>query len=182
MQVEIGEHRPKDVQLPHYENALHFAKKAILANPNGWEGFTYRAISQGKIALFKGVWASIGVAKQIRKDCEKAIELNSDNHVAMYVLARTHHKVAEKSKIFRIPLGLGWASKRKAKELYEAALFHRPNLVVFNIDYARLLIDMKKFNEARDMLKKIENMPIVDQDDEWNKGNAERLLEEIDSK
>ena len=180
--VEIGEHKPKDVQLPSYEDALQFAERAISANPNGWEGYTYRAIAFGKIALHKGVWKSIGLAKKIKKDCEKAIEINPGNDIAMYVLGRTHQKVSEKGKLFRLPLGLGWAGKKKARSLYEAALKYRPDLVVYNIDYARLLIDMKEYDGARSVLKRIAAMPIVDQDDKWNKGNAAKLLEEINVK
>ena len=122
------------------------------------------------------------MAKQIKKDCERAIELNPDNHIAMYVLGRSHQKVAEKGKLFRLPLGLGWANKKKAKSFYESALKYRPNHVLYNINYARLLIDMKKPKEARDVLKRIASMPIVVQDDEWNKGDAERLLQELESR
>lgn len=180
--IEIGEHLPKDQQLFYYRKAKIMADSAISVYPNGHEGHTYRAISLGKIALFKGVWKSIGLAKNIRKELEKALSLNPDDDIALYVFGRTHQKIAEKGKLFRIPLGLGWASKEKAKEYYEAALSYRPNLVLYNLDYARLLVQMKKYEKARDVLANIQSMPIIDQDDKWNKENAKKLLEEIRGK
>ena len=180
--VEIGEHLPKDQQLFYYRKAEIMADSAISVNPDGYEGHTYRAIAFGKIALFKGVWKSIGLAKEMRKELEIALELNPDDDIALYVYGRTHQKIAEKGKLFRYPLGLGWASKKKAKEYYEAALKFRPNLVLYNIDYARLLVQLKKFEDAREVLTNIPSMPITDQDDEWNKGNASKLLQEISAK
>jgi hypothetical protein len=81
-----------------------------------------------------------------------------------------------------MPLGLGWGSKKKARVLYEKALSFEPNSVMFNLDYARLLVDRKKWDEARDVLNNIESFPITDEDDEENKTEAKKLLEEIKDK
>ena len=60
--VDIGEHLPastdkeKAEQLQAYEKALEFANKAVAANANGAMAYTRRAIANGRIALFKGVW------------------------------------------------------------------------------------------------------------------------------
>jgi len=180
--VDIGEHMPEEQQLGYYEKAHLFADSAVTVNSNRSEGYTRRAIATGRVALFKGVFKSIGLVKKVKNDCEKAIELNPEDHIAIYVFARTHHKVAEKSKFFRVPLGIGWGSKDKAQKLYEEAISFEPNSVMFNLDYARLLKDRKKWNKAREVLTKIENFPITDEDDEENKAEAKKLLEEIKDK
>jgi len=120
--------------------------------------------------------------KKVKKDCEKAIEINPNDEIALYVFARTHHKVAEKSKFFRAPLGLGWGSKDKAKDFYEKAIALEPNSVMFHLDYARLLKDKKKWEEAREVLTKIQTLPTTDEDDEVNREEAKKLLEEIKNK
>ncbi len=180
--VDIGEHLPEDQQLAFYEKANIFADSAVNVNPDRSEGYTRRAIATGRVALFKGVWKSMGLVKSVKKDCEKAIELNSSDHIAIYVFARSHHKVAEKSKVFRWPLGLGWGSKKEAQKLYEQAISFEPESVMFNLDYARLLVDRKKYDEAREVLTKRQDFTITDEDDVENKEASKKLLEEIKDK
>ena len=180
--VDIGEHLPKDQQLGYYEKAQIFADSAVTVDPNRNEGYTRRAIAIGRVALFKGVFKSIGLVKKVKADCEKAIEINPNDQIAIYVFARSHQKVAEKSKFFRVPLGLGWGSKDKAKELYEKAISLEPNSIMFHLDYARLLIDKKKWDQAKKVLVKIGTLPTTDEDDDPNREEAKKLLEEIKNK
>ena len=180
--VDIGEHLPEDQQLGYYDKALMFADSAITINPDRNEGYTRRAIATGRVALFKGVFKSIGLVKKVKKDCEKALELDPNDPIANYVFARSHHKVAEKSKFFRAPLGLGWGSKDKAKDYYEKAIALEPNSVMYHLDYARLLKDKKKWEEAKEVLIKIQGLPTIDEDDDVNREEAKKLLEEIKNK
>jgi tetratricopeptide (TPR) repeat protein len=109
--VDLGEHLPsgtdeeKAKQLETYEKARDFANKAIATNANGAMAYTRRAIANGRIALFKGVWESLDLVKQVRADCEKSIVLDPNDAAAYYVLGRTHLKVCEKPRIVRWPLG-----------------------------------------------------------------------------
>ena len=180
--VDIGEHLPEDQQLGYYEKSKIFADSAVNVNPDRSEGYTRRAIATGRVALFKGVWKSMGLVKSVKRDCEKAIELNPSDHIAIYVFARAHHKVAEKSKVFRWPLGLGWGSKKEAQKLYEQSISFEPESVMFNLDYARLLVDRKKYKEAKELLARIPDFPITDEDDVENKKASKKLLEEIKDK
>jgi len=180
--VDIGEHQPEKEQLPYYEKALLFADSAIAVNPEGAEGYIRRAIANGKIALFKGVWKSIGLVKKVRADCRKALELDPFSDVAYYVYARAHHKVAEKPKMFRIPLGLGWGSEKEALRLYEKAISLDSTFIMYRIDYAKLLIKKKKYKEAREQLELIAELPIRDEDDPQFKEEAKELLKQIEGK
>jgi len=180
--VDIGEHQPNDKQLAYYEKAKTFADSAIAVNPQNAEGYVRRAIAVGKISLFKGVWKSIGLVKKVRADCEKALQLDPNNDLANYVYARAHQKVAEKSKFFRAPLGLGWGSKKEAVRLYKKAISLHPTSIRYHLDYGKLLIDMKKYKEARQVLGKIKDLPIEDEDDPQFKKEAAQLLKEIANK
>ena len=180
--VDIGEHQPEDKQLTYFEKAKVFADSAVAVNPNNAEGYVRRAIAVGKISLFKGVWKSIGLVKKVRADCEKALQLDPNHDLANYVYARAHQKVAEKSKFFRAPLGLGWASKKEAKRLYEKAISLHPTSIRYHLDYGKLLIEMHNYKEARQVLAKIKSLPIEDEDDPQFKKEADKLLAEIASK
>ena len=190
--VDIGEHLPdktdeqKDEQLKTFQQALDYANQAIKANPHSSMGFLRRAIANGKIALFKGVFSVIGLVKDVRADLEKAIQLKTaDEHqtaVAHYVLGRTHAKVCEKPYLVRLPLGLGWGDREISADEYEKAIALRPNFIMFRLDAAKNYVEMDEYQKAKEHLYKIPHLAKNDEDDERFKTEAATLLNEIKNK
>ena len=187
--VDIAEHLPaatdtqKDEQLATYAKSLDYANRAIQASPGNMMGYLRRAISNGRIALFKGVFSVIGLVKDVKADLEKAITLNNENKqalaVAHYVLGRTHAKVCEKAYLVRLPLGLGWGDRDVAAKEFDQAIALNPSFIMFRLDAARNLVELDDFQKARDLLKMIPQLPVQDEDDEQFKREAASLLMEI---
>lgn len=186
--VDIGEHLPgntdaeKEKQLEYYQKALDYANKAIAADPNGPTGYVRRAIANGRVALFKGVWSAIDFVKQTKADCEKAIQLDPNDNVAYYVLGRTHAKLCEKSKWIRVPLGLGWANMEESFTYYEKAIALRPNFIMFRLDAAKAYIAEEEYAKAKEHLIAVAAMPKQDEDDDKNRAEAKELLQSINGK
>src|ERR1035437_3008351 len=144
--VEIAEKMPentgqqKDEQVAIYQKGLEYADKAVNKEPDNSIGYLRRAIANGRIALFKGLFSAAGVVNSVRADAEKAIQLNNGGNfiqgVAHYVLARTHAKTSEKWKPARSILGLGWADNDIALEEYKKAIALYPGYLMFYVDYA----------------------------------------------
>jgi len=90
-----------------------YADQAVKYGPNQSITYLRRAIANGRVALFKGVFSVGGVVNSVKSDCEKAISLNNGGNytqaLAHYVFARTHAKISEKWAPARSVLGLGWA-------------------------------------------------------------------------
>jgi FimV-like protein len=186
--IDIGEHLPtttdaeKEFQLQMYEKALEFANRAIASDPRSSMAYTRRAIAYGRIALFRGVWESIDLVKQTRKDLERALELDPRNSTAYYVMGRTHARVSEKPKILRWPLGLGWASYEEAVKNYERAIQLRPDFIMYRLDCARAYAELGEFEKAREHLRAIESLPMNDEDDEQFRKEARELWERMREK
>lgn len=187
--VDIGDRMPtstdeqEDAQLATYQKALDYADKAVKQGPNQSATFLRRAIANGKIALFKGVFSVAGVVNSVRADVEKAIQLNNGGNfvqgVAHYVLARTHAKTSEKWKPARSILGLGWADNEIAIKEFKKAIELYPNYVMFYVDYAHSLIREDEYNTAREMLNKSLTITNAHQDDEKRKAEAKQTLIDI---
>ena len=187
--VDIGEHMPittdeeEDAQFAKYELALEYADKAVSLAPEQSVTYLRRAIANGRIALFQGVFSVADVVEMVRLDCEKAIELNNggDNiqGVVHYVLARTHDKISDKWAPARGVLGLGWADIDSALVHYEKAVQLKPGFVMIYLDYAKANIEEDEYEKARELLNKAINAPIEDEDDDMKKEEAKILLEEI---
>lgn len=187
--VDIAEKMPtstsqqEDAQIATYQKALEYAEKAVKTNGTSSIGFLRRAIANGKIALFKGVFSVAGIVNSVRTDAEKAIQLNNGGNfiqaVAHYVLGRTHAKTSEKWKPARSVLGLGWADNEIAISEFKKAIQLYPNYVMFYVDYANSLIREDDYKTAREMLNKALKAPIAHQDDEKRLAEAKKTLNDI---
>ncbi|RPI59187.1 MAG: tetratricopeptide repeat protein [Ignavibacteriales bacterium] len=187
--VDLGEKMPdktdaqKDEQEKVYQKAFEYADKSV-KNGSG-QSITYvrRAIANGRIALFQGVFSAVGTVNDVKEDCEKAIQLgNGGNYVqalAHYVLGRTHSKVCEKSYLVRLPIGLGWGDTEEAIRLLEIANKLKPNFRMFMFELAKAYVEEDEYDKAKELLKKIEKAPKVDEDDDRVLAEAKKLYEEI---
>ena len=187
--VDLGEKMPektdaqKEEQEKVYNKALDYANKSV-KNGSG-QSITYvrRAIANGRIALFQGVFSAVGTVNDVKEDCDKAIQLgNGGNYVqglAHYVLGRTHLKVCEKSYLVRLPIGLGWGDTEDAVKLLETAVKLKPNFRMFLFELAKAYIEEDEYDKAKETLKKIEKAPKVDEDDDKVLSESKKLYEEI---
>ena len=187
--VDLGEKMPdktdlqKDEQEKIYKKALEFADKSVKLGSDQAITYVRRAIANGRIALFEGVFSAIGTVKDVKEDCEKAIQLGSGGNyvqaLAHYVLGRTHLKVCEKAYLVRLPLGLGWGDTEKAMQLLETAVKLKPNFRMFLYELAKAYIEEDEYDKAKETLKKVEKAPKIDEDDDIVLVNAKKLYEEI---
>ena len=187
--VDIAEHMSsdkEDEQLKLYEKGLEYANRSIKLAPDKSVTYLRRAIVNGRIALFKGVFSVGKVVESVKDDAEKSIKLgNGGNEIqatAHYVLARTHAKLMQKSWVARKVAGLSWADYDVAINNFKKAISLRPNYVMFYVDYAIALLDDDNYSEAKEQLNKALNSPIQDEDDKTRKEEAKKLLNEIKNK
>jgi len=187
--VDLGEKMPdktdaqKDEQEKTYKKALEYADKSVKLDPTQSITYIRRAVANGRIALFEGVFSAIGTVNDVKEDCEKAIQLgNGGNYVqalAHYVLGRTHLKVCEKAYLIRLPLGLGWGDTEDAVRLLETAVKLKPNFRMFLYELAKAYVEEDEYEKARETLKKVEKAPLTDEDDDKVLADAKKLYEEI---
>lgn len=187
--IDIAEHLPdqtsaqKDEQLAMYKKSLDYADRSVKLAPDQSISYIRRAIANGRIALFEGVFSAIGTVKDVKADCEKAIQIgNGGNYVqalAHYVLGRTHMKVCEKAYLIRLPLGLGWGDMDESIRLLETAVKLRPNFRMFYLELGKAYIEEKEWNKAREILMKVEKAPVADEDDASVLAEAKELLNKI---
>ncbi|MDD8017537.1 MAG: hypothetical protein PHP42_04125 [Bacteroidota bacterium] len=186
--VDIGEHLPnktdaeKEKQLGEYQKAFDYADKAVKAKPDSAIGYIRRAIANGRVALFKGVWSAIDFVKQVKADCEKAISLDPNNGAAYYILGRTHAKLCEKSKIIRWPLGLGWANMEESLKNYDKSIALRPTFILYRLDAARAYVEEDNYAKAKELLISIAALPKQDEDDDQYRKESKELLDSIKDK
>lgn len=187
--VNIGVKMPatngdeEDAQLAEFEKSLSYADRAVKLAKNKSVVYVRRAVVNGRIALFKGVFTVGGVVNQVKDDCEKALKLgNGDAYtmaLAHYILGRTHAKVSEKWAPARAVLGLGWAEKDSALVHLKKAVNLYPDFRMFYLELGKAYLEEDDYDKAKIYLKKVIDSPKKDQDDDQVLAEARQLLNDL---
>lgn len=190
--VDISEHmqsatdQQEEAQLKKYELALNYADKAVKLAPDKTITYLRRAIANGRIALFKGVFSAAGYVNDVKKDIDKAILLNNGGTenlaTAHYVIGRSHVKLSEKSSVFRWPLGLGWGDIDEGIEHFQKAIQLRPDFIMYRLDLAKAYIEEEEYQKAKEQLYKIPSLPVLDEDDPKLIAESKQLVQQIKDK
>jgi regulator of microtubule dynamics protein 3 len=130
----IGELAPKDSQLVIFEKARDAELAALNLNDASADAHFQLARAVGKIALYKGIFNSVGLTKQVKREADRALALDSLHDGAWHILGRWHREVGKKPKLFRSPLGLGDANKEDAVAFMQKAIGINPNLIHHHLE------------------------------------------------
>ncbi|NLI16414.1 MAG: hypothetical protein GX409_09035 [candidate division Zixibacteria bacterium] len=145
LQAEL---EPKDKQLALYEKAALVSLRCIRQDSMIAEGHFQLARAQGRVALFKGVFKSASLAKQVKKEADKTLALDPKHDGAYHLLGRWNREVARKPKLVRSPMGLGEADKKIGLECFRKAIEINPEYINHHLEYGISLLDMDKKEEA----------------------------------
>lgn len=181
--IPEGNDDQKDAKYNKYKKSFVYADSAVWLAPNQSVTHLRRAIVNGRIALFEGVFSAIGTVNDVKDDCERAIQLdNGGNYIqalSHYILARAHSKVCEKAYLLRLPLGLGWGDIEVAIREYQNAIKLKPNYRMFYLDLAKAYIEEDEYELAKENLLLVEKAPFVLEDDEEYLKESKQLLVEV---
>ena len=173
----------KDAKYNKYKKSFTYADSAVKLAPDQSVAYLRRAIVNGRIALFQGVFSAIGTVNDVKEDCERAIQLNNGGNyvqaLSHYVLGRTHAKVCEKSYLLRLPLGLGWGDMEVAIREFQNAIKLKPNYRMFYLELAKAYIEEDEYELAKDNLLLVEKAPFVLEDDDEYLKESKKLLAEV---
>jgi len=157
-----------------YDKAETAAEKAIKLDPNYPEGYFELARAQGRLAQFRGILASLGLASSVRDNLNKALELKPDHDGALVALAIWNLELAQK--------GVGWmygASTKNVIPLFEKAISINPTSIAHRLEYGSALMRMKKPDAAKAQLQKALELPAKTYADRMNQEKARQLLKEL---
>jgi tetratricopeptide (TPR) repeat protein len=177
-----GETTPKDSQLAVFEEARDAEKRALELNEADADAHFQLARALGKIALFKGIFKSASLAKQVRKEADRALQLDSLHDGAWHILGRWHREVGKKPKILRIPMGLGAANKGDALSFMKKAVELNPEYVNHHLEMGITYLRFKDKDRARMEFERTMELPSQRPLDEKYKSEAEKYLAEMDRK
>lgn len=132
-----------DIALRRYEAAERYAREAMALEPERSEGYMELARALGRLAQFKGIFESLGLAGEIRESLDKVLELDPESTAAMHALAMWHLEVP-------------WLAGGRIENtipLFEQAIRLKPSSVQHHVAFAEALLRLNKNERAQEMLE-----------------------------
>jgi tetratricopeptide (TPR) repeat protein len=154
-----AELEPKDKQLALYEQAAVVSQRCIDKDSLIAEGHFQLARAQGRVALFKGVFKSVSLAKQVKREADKTLVLDPKHDGAYHILGRWNREVAQKPKFLRSAIGLGEADKKIGLECFQKAIELNPNYINHHLEYGISLLDMDQKDKAKAEFERCLTLP-----------------------
>ncbi len=191
--VDIGKQTPDSLPDPArdslYQLAERYAARAVSANPEGSDGWFALANAIGRNSLTLGKKERVQRATEIRADGLKAIELDPLNDGAFHLMGRWNAEIMRLSgferffaKSFLGGAVFSQASWDNAIAYMKRAIQLRPEFIYHHYDLALIYIDTKQWALAREQLKIIPSLPLIDVMDPVWKREAASLLQAIANK
>ena len=182
------EEKDRDEAGKHYRAGEESARRAIAANPDSVNGHFVLAVCLGRRALLEGVKTRIRLSKEVKREAERTIELDPGHDGAYSVLGRWNYAIATLGWLPRafakviyggVPPG---ASVERAAEMFRKAVELDPTRGAHHLEYARALVALGRYSEARGHLERCLALPRVQWDDPANKEEAARMLKDIEGR
>lgn len=151
--AEVNYQLEGDAQDSAFKELIEEANRVTEKNPRDAAAWIWSGIIKSTYAGSRGGLGALGLAKNSKKDLEKAMKLDAD---ALDGSAYT----SLGALYFNVPgWPLGFGDDDKAEELLLHALALSPDGIDNNYFYASYLINEKRYDEARTFLIKAQQAP-----------------------
>jgi len=176
--------RDRAEQKALYLEAEALARRAIELDPAGAQGHDYLAIAVGKLALYEGGKRKVELAREVKAEAERALQLDANDDLALHVLALWNRELSS----------LGWVLRSFAQLLYgklppaslEVAIADlrraatlRPDVIPHHVELGITLAGATRWAEARVELEKGLALPTGWVTDEYYRALARSNLEQV---
>lgn len=151
---------PEAQRVSTYEQAMQWASRAIEMNPNSAAAYFERARATGRVAQARGIVESLGLARGMKADLEKAISLNPNMGSAYVALGLWNAELVGKGLIASSATG---ASAAQVRPNFDRAIALDRENPTYRLEYGRALLAIAGRNartrtEARAMVQQAASM------------------------
>jgi len=174
----------EEAAMRELQRSIDYAKKAVTADPRHSMAQVSLAIAYGQKAVVAPNSEKVELSRLVRQHAVRALELESENHVAMLVLGIWNREVASLSWVLKLALdvvygGLPDASLEESHRLLQQATRMYPDQIMTHLELAKTLKEMDDERGAKRHLRKAISLPKRDIGDRKRVDEARKLLQEL---
>lgn len=191
--MDIGKQTPDSVKSRArdsiYARAEGLARVAVEVNPDAPDGWYVLSAAIGRASLTKSKKERVRRAGEIREAALRALAIKPDHHETLHVLGRWNAEIMRLSGFERffaknfLGGGIFNAAAWDSAVVYmEKAVAASPENVYHHLDLGEILIDRKRYRQARIHLEQAVSAPVYDVMDPEYQARASFLLRQIEGK
>ncbi|MGQ0649638.1 MAG: tetratricopeptide repeat protein [Gemmatimonadaceae bacterium] len=185
--VDVGEQEKDAAKRKElFKKGEGYARRAVAVNPRDAENQFHLARALGRTALSVGVRERVRYATEIRAVALEALQLDPDHPGALHVLGVWNAEVMRLNGLERFfaknVLGgrvFSQASWKDAVSNMEKAVAVDPDRLTHRLDLARIYLDVKEKDKAREQLQLVIDSRQIDYNDPLYKKEAAELLRKM---
>ena len=151
----------------YFSEAKKYAEQSMKLNPKRSEGFTFAAAAIGNLAFYSGNKEKIIASNQMLILLHKAVELNSEDHIALSILGSIERMFAGLSWFERTIAGVIYSSSvpkgnyETALQYFDKAIAVDSKLIRHHYERALTYLDMKDYEKAKSEFEITLKCPIL---------------------
>lgn len=174
----------KDKQREYYNKGKQYAEKALKVNPNNSEANFAMAVSMGRMALLSSGEEKIKAVRDVKIYADKCIRLDPANFKGYHVLGKWHYEISNLSSVERwlvkvIYGALPKSSLADAAKYYEKSMQLNPSFLLNYLELAKVYKQQGQVEKAKQLLEKLQKLPLKTSDDSKIKGLGKKLLDDL---
>ena len=183
---DVGEDLDSDESEAYFKKAVEYAELLQKKFPDSAEAYFYLAATYGNLALFKGGKEKVRLSRNVEKNAQKSIELDSEFAHPYVVLGIYYREVANLNwflKTFAKTIfgGLPDGTNEDSEKMLLKAIELNPSIYA-HYELAKTYEVMGKVDKSVEHLKKVVELPIVDHQDLMKRADAEKKLSKLRKK
>ena len=184
LNATIGDLKDENqVRKKYFLKSYSIAQKCVLMYPNNADANYVFGMSMGKLTSFISVKEKLNYSKEIKKYAEKAISINKNHILSLFLLGKWHLEIctlsfAEKTAINVLFGGVPNASLANAIMYFEKIRLLEPSFIASYVELAKSYYADKKTQQASEILNSAVKVRIKSANDSIYKIQALKLLEQ----
>jgi len=168
-----------------YRKAENYARRAIRADPNKGEAYTWLAAALGNLAMHYGGGAKVQLVSEIKQALDKAIALNPKDDVAYSILGSFYRSLASvgwfERQVANVFLGgLPAGGFSEAEKALQKAIELSPKTMRHHYELGMLYMENNRLKEARKAFETAQRCPILIASDRWRLNQVKKMMAYID--
>jgi tetratricopeptide (TPR) repeat protein len=189
VESERSEDAKGDDQRELTSNSVIHARDAVASAPDSALGHVWLAVALGRQALREGPKTRLSLAREVKSEVDRAIEIDPTIGRAYHVRAAWNRKIASLSTLERfaansvlggVPKG---ATMDNAVRDFEKAIELEPNYLNHHLELGRTYMDLHREDDARREFEKVLSLPPVSNPrDPHYQADARELLGKLKKK
>jgi len=177
---EIFKNRVKAKALA--DEAVDRAQKAVEIDKSTCQAHVCLAVAYGRAQMFSNEnREKVELGKLLKESLDNALKIDPNDDMALHVMGRYEWSMANLNGITKMYVkmmygALAPGSAENAEKLFKRCIELNPNRLIHKVELAKMLFDLKRYDEAHKLASEGRVLPMEDVNSEIERKNADEII------